>query len=64
MERSSTKTRPYTITAPDGTELTGKWFRSKERFLKDKEIGEIRFLKKMMGTGLYNLSSVLPQVKR
>lgn len=49
MERSSTKTRPYTITAPDGTELTGKWFRSKERFLKDKEIGEIRFLKKNDG---------------
>ena len=49
MERSSTKTRPYTIIAPDGTELTGKWFRSKERFLKDKEIGEIRFLKKSDG---------------
>lgn len=49
MERSSTKTRPYTITAPDGTELTGKWFRSKERFFKDKEIGEIRFLKKNDG---------------
>lgn len=49
MERSSTKTRPYIIIAPDGTELTGKWFRSEETFKKDLETGEVRFLKKSDG---------------
>ena len=29
MERSSTETHPYTIIAPDGTTLKGKWFRNK-----------------------------------
>ena len=46
MERSSTRTRPYTITAPDGTELSGKWFRSEKTFKQDLETGEVRFLKK------------------
>ena len=49
MERSSTATRPYTITAPDGTVLTGKWFRSEKTFLHDLETGEVRFLKKADG---------------
>ena len=49
MERSSTKTRPYIITAPDGTQLTGKWFRSEETFKRDLETGEVRFLKKPDG---------------
>lgn len=38
MERSSTATKPYLIEAPDGTMLEGKWFRSKDRFLKDKKM--------------------------
>lgn len=50
MERSSTKTRPYKIIAPDGTELTGKWFRSEERFKEDLKTGEVRFLHKNDGT--------------
>ena len=49
MERSCTGTKPYMIEAPDGTKLEGKWFRSEERFLQDKEKGEIRFLKKDNG---------------
>ncbi len=49
MERSSTKTRPYIITAPDGTQLSGKWFRSEETFKKDLQTGEVRFLKKPDG---------------
>lgn len=49
MERSSTKTRPYVITAPDGTKLTGKWFRSEDTFKCDLETGEVRFLKKPDG---------------
>ncbi|MGM9634235.1 MAG: site-specific DNA-methyltransferase, partial [Alloprevotella sp.] len=36
MERSCTATVPYLIEAPDGTLLKGNWFRSEERFLKDK----------------------------
>lgn len=50
MERSSTATKPYIIIAPDGTQLTGKWFRSEETFKKDLQIGEVRFLKKIDGT--------------
>ena len=50
MERSSTKTRPYLITAPDGSQLSGKWFRSEKRFLADLKKGEVRFLKKPDGT--------------
>ncbi len=50
MERSSTATRPYTIKAPDGTLLSGKWFRSEETFKKDLQTGEVRFLKKKDGT--------------
>jgi len=46
MERSSTATKPYLIEAPDGQMLKGKWFRSEATFLKDKETGEVRFLKK------------------
>lgn len=46
MERSSTATKPYLIEAPDGSMLSGKWFRSEQTFLKDKEKGEVRFLEK------------------
>lgn len=49
MERSSTKTTPYTITAPDGKTLYGKWFRSEKTFKEDLESGEVRFLKKKDG---------------
>ncbi len=49
MERSCTATIPYKIQAPDGTMLVGKWFRSEERFKKDLEEGEVRFLKKNDG---------------
>lgn len=49
MERSSTKTKPYKISAPDGTVLTGKWFRSESTFKEDLEKGEVRFLKKENG---------------
>ena len=50
MERASTKTRPYTITAPDGTTLYGKWFRSEDRFKEDLKTGEVRFLPKKDGS--------------
>jgi adenine-specific DNA-methyltransferase len=46
MERTYTQTKPYIITAPDGSKLKGSWFRSEERFLEDKENGEIRFVQK------------------
>lgn len=49
MERSSTKTKPYKIKAPDGRMLTGKWFRSEDTFRKDLASGEVRFLKKVDG---------------
>jgi adenine-specific DNA-methyltransferase len=49
MERSSTATKPYTIMAPDGKILTGKWFRSEATFLQDLKTGEVRFLKKETG---------------
>jgi len=49
MERSSTKTKPYTITAPDGKTLYGKWFRSEDTFKTDLKSGEVRFLKKKDG---------------
>ena len=49
MQRSSTKTRPYKIIAPDGTELSGKWFRSEETCKRDLAAGEVRFLKKADG---------------
>lgn len=35
MERSSTKTKPYLIDAPDGSKLKGRWFRSESRFKSD-----------------------------
>jgi adenine-specific DNA-methyltransferase len=49
FERSYTATRPYKIKAPDGTMLSGKWFRSEERFLEDLKNGEMRFIKKDNG---------------
>lgn len=50
FERSYTQTKPYIITAPDGTTLTGKWFRSEDRFHEDYKNGEIRILKKSDGS--------------
>lgn len=50
MERSCTGTTPYLIEAPDGTMLEGNWFRGEDRFLEDKEHGEIRFLQKEDGS--------------
>ena len=50
MERSSTATKPYTITAPDDTILTGKWFRAEETFKADLERGEVKFLHKKDGS--------------
>lgn len=50
MERTYTQTKPYKITAPDGQLLDGSWFRSEDRFEKDKEKGEIRFVKKQDGS--------------
>ncbi len=39
----------YTITAPDGTKITGDWTRSQSRFVKDLETGEIKFEQKTNG---------------
>ena len=64
MERSSTKTRPYTIIAPDGSKLTGKWFRSEERFLREKESGEVRFLKKADGNWSVQFKQRLAEGKK
>ncbi len=50
MERSSTATKPYKIKAPDGTILSGNWFRAEETFKKDLEDGEVKFLKKKDGS--------------
>ena len=49
MERSSTATTPYKITAPDGSILTGKWFRAEDTFKADLKKGEVKFLKKKDG---------------
>lgn len=53
MERSSTATKPYLIEAPDGSMLTGKWFRSETTFKSDLEKGEVRFLDK--GNGAWSV---------
>lgn len=50
MSRSCTGTKPYQIEAPDGTLLDGKWFKSKETYLKDKAAGDTRIIKKPDGT--------------
>ena len=49
FERSYTQTKPYKIKAPDGSLLTGKWFRAEERFLDELKKGEMRFVKKKDG---------------
>ena len=64
MERSSTKTKPYKIIAPDGTELTGKWFRSEARFKEDLNTGEVRFLKKNDGTWSVQFKQRLAEGKK
>lgn len=64
MERSSTKTRPYIITAPDGTKLTGKWFRSEARFKEDLKSGEVRFLKKSDGSWSVQFKQRLAEGKK
>lgn len=39
----------YEIEAPDGIKIRGDWIRSQERFNKDLNDGEIRFIKKTSG---------------
>ena len=46
MERSSTATRPYLITAPDGTKLKGKWFKGEDTFAEESAAGHIRIIPK------------------
>ena len=50
MSRSCTGTKPYQIEAPDGTLLDGHWFKSEKTYLKDKEAGDTRIIKKIDGT--------------
>ena len=50
MSRSCTGTKPYLIEAPDGTMLEGDWFKSEDTYLKEKEAGDIRIIKKSDGT--------------
>lgn len=50
MSRSCTGTKPYLIEAPDGTMLEGNWFKSEDTYLKEKEAGDIRIIKKSDGT--------------
>lgn len=64
MERSSTATTPYIITAPDGTELTGKWFRSENTFKADLLTGEVRFLKKNDGSWSVQFKQRLAEGKK
>ena len=64
MERSSTATTPYLITAPDGQLLEGKWFRSKKTFEEDKKTGEVRFLKKNDGTWSVQFKQRLAEGKK
>lgn len=64
MERSCTATTPYKIEAPDGTILSGNWFRSEQRFLNDKANGEVRFLKKAEGEWSVQFKQRLPEGKK
>lgn len=50
MSRSCTGTKPYQIEAPDGTMLDGNWFKSETTYLKDKDAGDTRIIKKPDGT--------------
>lgn len=50
MSRSCTGTKPYQIEAPDGTMLDGNWFKSETTYLKDKDAGDTRIVKKPDGT--------------
>lgn len=50
MSRSCTGTKPYQIEAPDGTMLDGNWFKSEATYLKDKDAGDTRIIKKSDGT--------------
>ena len=50
MSRSCTGTKPYKIEAPDGTMLDGNWFKSEKTYLKDKDAGDTRIIKKADGT--------------
>jgi adenine-specific DNA-methyltransferase len=64
MERSSTKTTPYIIIAPDGQELKGKWFRSETTFKNDLENEEVKFLKKDNGEWSVQFKQRLPEGKK
>ena len=50
MSRSCTGTKPYQIEAPDGTMLDGNWFKSEATYIKDKDAGDTRIIKKSDGT--------------
>lgn len=50
MSRSCTGTKPYPIEAPDGTMLQGHWFKSEKTYLKEKDAGDTRIIKKPDGT--------------
>jgi adenine-specific DNA-methyltransferase len=64
MARSYTATTPYKIKAPDGQLLEGHWFRSEERFLKEKESGDIRFVKKDDGDWSVQFKQRMPEGKK
>ena len=50
MSRSCTGTKPYQIEAPDGTMLDGNWFKSETTYIKDKNAGDTRIIKKPDGS--------------
>jgi adenine-specific DNA-methyltransferase len=50
MERSYTQTKPYTIEAPDGQLLEGRWFIGEQKFYQMKDEGHVRFIRKRDGS--------------
>ena len=60
FERSYTATTPYQITAPDGSKLTGNWFRAETRFKADLKKGDMRFKKKTNGTWSVQFKQRMP----
>ncbi len=60
FERSYTATTPYEITAPDGSKLTGNWFRAETRFKADLKKGDMRFKKKTNGTWSVQFKQRMP----
>ncbi len=64
MERSSTKTRPYLIDAPDGSKLKGRWFRAEARFKNDLKKGDVRITKKTGGGWSVQFKQRLPKGRK